>query len=214
MNTNNFGIKDFGRLVLVGSLSLCVVGISLCFPAEARTQGQQIVWSNQEKPILEDIRNLRKLSEGNRSKTTKQLALKIRQLPAGMNKERLATTLASLSTEGDLGKDTLQEVATTLAESLREQPIPAGPKGPEMPYSELAKLVHYEHLQLNLDDPQYATAMSKIEADDLRHQQADFTLTDLNGKAWTLKDLHGQVVLVSIWATWYPACLTEMPDLD
>src|SRR5260370_28510126 len=197
MNTNNFGIKDFGRLVLVGSLSLCVVGISLCFPAEARAQGQQIVWSNQEKPILEDIRNLRKLSEGNRSKTTKQLALKIRQLPAGMNKERLATTLASLSTEGDLGKDTLQEVATTLAEALREQPIPAGPRGPQMPYSELAKLVNYEHVQVNLDDPQYAAAMSKIEGADLRHQQVDFTLRALRPKTCTFKYLRGQVALVT-----------------
>jgi hypothetical protein len=43
-----------------------------------------------------------------------------------MNKVKLANGLASLSTEGDFGHDTLQEVATTLAGALREYPLPAG----------------------------------------------------------------------------------------
>ena len=51
-----------------------------------------------------------------------------------------------------------------------------------MPYVELAQLVRYEHVQVSLDDPQFAAATSKVEADDLRHQQADFVLSDLQGK--------------------------------
>jgi hypothetical protein len=84
------------------------------------------VWSDQEKPIVEQLRGLRKLDDTVRVRTTKDLALQIRKLPVVPNKLQLAGTLAELSTEGDFGRDTLQEVTTTLADALREQPPAPG----------------------------------------------------------------------------------------
>src|ERR1700682_5358148 len=100
----------------------------------ASTQEKKVVWSADEKPLADQIHGLRGLADDVRAGTTKDLALKIRKLPATENKLRLAVNVAGLSTEGDFGHDTLQEVATTLAETLRERPAPrakaAGTKHP------------------------------------------------------------------------------------
>src|SRR5580692_2435452 len=104
----------------------------------------KVVWSTQEQPIVDQIRSLRKLDDRVRARTTKDLALQIRQLPVVPNKLRLAGALANLSTEGDFRRDTLQEVTTTLANAVRKQPPSRGKKGePNDAYQELASLVRY-----------------------------------------------------------------------
>jgi peroxiredoxin len=178
-------------------------------------QDKPPAWTAQEQPIVAQIKSLRSLPDDVRAKTTKDAALEIRALPpSSPGKLRLAEYLASRATEGDFGPGTLQEVTNTLSQALQQQPPPEKDSQPAGGYVALAELARYEHMQVSCDNPQYKAATAKLEADDIKRQDANFTLTDMQGKSWTLKDLKGKVVMVNFWATWCPPCQKEMPDLE
>ncbi len=42
----------------------------------------------------------------------------------------------------------------------------------------------------------------------------DFTLEDINGETFSLRNVKGKTVLMVFWATWCPHCKGEIPDLN
>ena len=73
---------------------------------------------------------------------------------------------------------------TLLQEHLRDAPKK---QRTEIAYRTLAELARYDQISVSLDDPRYAAAMRNLAREEQR-RKADFSLTDLDGKKWTLRE--------------------------
>jgi thiol-disulfide isomerase/thioredoxin len=94
-------------------------------------------------------------------------------------------------------------VANTLTLALAETPI-TNPteRMPAGPYLQLANLERFEDIKVELDGQSMKAARVTVKNLEESRSKIDFTLTDLDGKKWTLSQLKGKIVLVNFWATW------------
>src|SRR5579862_2591128 len=165
------------RAVPAAALAAAVILAAVAAPLSAARQ--------QADPmaIASKLGKLRGLTDDERGKATLQIALDIRHVSDPRMRLQLAAGLGNLATEGDFGADTLQEVASTLADALRDHPAKGSAEQPASEYVELAQLERYEHVKVSLDNAQYTAALAKLEADDKTREQSDFTLNDLRGSS-------------------------------
>jgi peroxiredoxin len=188
------------RLRTPFALGSCVTGVLL------------FAWSlysqKQIAAIDFGMPDLGKLSDSERALAVSQLALKIRTFSGCAEKAVLASELANSA--DSVPDNVLREVATTYAEALEGCP---GNQW-ENAYLELATMIRDTQMNARSGDPRLAAALGKVDAEYREIETADFSLTDMHGKPWTLKQLRGKVVLLNFWGTGCPPCVQEIPALD
>jgi peroxiredoxin len=150
--------------------------------------------------ITRKLDELTRLPAADRAKFAADLASQIRALPAGMDKYLLAWNLRVEAIEEP-------GVPSLYADVIENYPSAGG-------YLDLAELARYAHVPVAVKNPALDAAEAFLELRERLHEEADFSLTALDGKTYSLSGLRGKVVLLNFWGTSCVPCRQEMPDME
>ncbi len=76
--------------------------------------------------------------------------------------------------------------------------------------------VSYFHSSLRSQAPTTKSNLYELDPSQVEKRQIlpDYVFTDANGKTSKLSDFHGQVLILSFWASWCSPCLVELPTFS
>ena len=194
--------ETFAKWKLDGPATL--TGLRSGTPAKASSVATEATTISQRMATMRSLP-----TDADRTRLTLELVRDIRALPMATQRFSLINSLSHVATEGDLGKEAMTGVATTLAAAMRDPLVTPGASD----YIGLAKLARYEHLDVP-SDASLDAALALLELREQIQQEKGFSVTGMDGKTYSLAGLKGRIVLLNFWATWCPPCRKEMPDME
>src|ERR1700722_18171876 len=158
----------------------CVLILMPCFAMLSAQEPDALI---KAKVLDQEIQKLPNLPEATRDGVFRETLQKIREEPK-QYRLALASNLAVSAGEAATESATLQETADLLVEELPGNPS----SGADLALTNLAEFAFYRHIKISLDTPLYRAKLAELDSHAKARAHLDFTLADLSGRKWRLKD--------------------------